>query len=391
MMKLLWSYSVRNVWVRSGTNALTVAGLALVSLVLLAVLMLGNGLNRALIESGSTDNILLLRKGATTEIASGIYRDQAHIVQTLAGIAQTSAGEPLAIPELVVLISLKKTGSESAANVVVRGTQPDTFALRPQAKLTQGRPWQPGTTEIVIGAQIAKRFLPGGFGTHLRIGKREWQVVGVFDAQGTAFDSEIWGDVDQLMAAYGRDSYSSLTVHLAHSTAFQQLDEAIETDPRLLLQVKRERDYYREKSITMATFIRLLGLTFTGIFAFGAMLGGTMTMYGAVASRTREIGMLRALGFSSATILASFLCESLLIGALSGLLAIGGGTVLQFVTLSTMNFSTFSELAFRLTLTPVSLLLTMTFALGISLLGGIPPALRAARLPMTSALRAPGQ
>ncbi|ULA63785.1 MAG: FtsX-like permease family protein [Nitrospira sp.] len=390
-MPLLWSYSVRNVWVRSSTNALTVAGLALVSLVLLAVLMLGNGLNRALIESGSTDNVLLLRKGATTEIASGISRDQAHIVQALAGIAQTSAGEPLAIPELVVLISLKKTGAESAANVVVRGTQPDTFALRPQATLVQGRLWRPGTAEIVIGAQIAKRFLPGGLGAHLRIGKREWQVVGIFDAQGTAFDSEIWGDADQLMAAYGRDSYSSLTARLAHPTAFQPLDDTIGTDARLLLQVKREREYYREKSMTMATFIRLLGLTFTGIFAVGAILGGTMTMYGAVASRTREIGMLRALGFSSSTILASFLCESLLIGALSGLLAIGGGTALQFVTLSTMNFSTFSELAFRLTLTPASILITLAFAIGISLLGGIPPALRAARLPVTSALRAPGQ
>lgn len=390
-MKLVWAYSIRNMWVRSSTNALTVVGLTLVSLVLLAVLMLGNGLNRALIESGSADNMLLLRKGATTEIASGITRDQAHVVQTLTGIARLSTGEPVALPELVVLISLTKTGSNTPANVVVRGTQPDAFALRPQTRLIQGRQWQPGTSEIVIGTQIAKRFLSGGFGQHLRIGKREWQVVGVFDAQGTAFESEIWGDVDQLMAAYGRESYSSLTLRLSHQAAFQELEGAIGADPRLLLQVKREREYYREKSITMATFIRLLGLTFTGIFAFGAILGGTMTMYGAVASRTREIGILRAMGFSHYAILSSFLAESLLIGALSGFLAIGGGTALQFVTLSTMNFSTFSELAFRLTLTPDSIALTMAFALGISLLGGIPPALRAARLPVTSALRAPGQ
>lgn len=390
-MKLLWAYSIRNVWVRSSTNALTVAGMALVSLVLLVVLMLGNGLQQALIESGSPDNVLLLRKGATTEIASGIYRDQAHILKTLAGIAPLPTGVPLALPELVVLISLKKTGSDTPANVVIRGTQPEAFALRSQAKLTHGRQWQPGTSEIVIGAQIAKRFLPGGFGTHLRIGKREWQVVGVFEAQGTAFESEIWGDADQLMAAYGRDSYSSLTLRLLHPTTFQQINAAIEGDTRLLLQVKLERDYYREKSVTMATFIRLLGLTFTCIFAFGAILGGTMTMYGAVASRTREIGMLRALGFSRYAILISFLSESLLIGALSGLLAIGGGTALQFVTLSTMNFSTFSELAFRLTLTPSSMVLTMAFAIGISLLGGIPPAFQAAQLPVASALRAPGQ
>lgn len=390
-MKLLWAYSVRNVWVRSGTTALTIGGLALVSLILLAVLMLGNGLNRALIESGSPDNVLLLRKGATTEIASGIYRDQAHVVRTLAGIAQTSGREPLAIPELVVLISLTKNGADTPANVVVRGTQPAAFMLRPQVRLIAGRAWQQGTTEIVIGAQIAKRFLLGGIGSHLRVGKREWLVVGIAEAQGTAFESEIWGDVDQLMATYGRDSYSSLTLRLPAPSAFQPFANAIGSDTRLLLQVKRERDYYREKSVTMATFIHLLGFTFTLIFAFGAILGGTMTMYGAVASRTREISMLRALGFLPHQILTVFLLESLILGTLAGLLAVGAGTALQFVTLSTMNFSTFSELAFRLTLTPASILATMAFALSISMVGGIPPAIRSARLPVTAALHAPGR
>lgn len=386
-MKLLWAYSARNVWVRSGTTTPAMAGLALVSLVLLAVLMLGNGLDRALIESGSTENVLLLRKGATTEIASGIYRDQAHIVSTLPGITHTTDGRPLAIPELVALISLAKTGADSPANVVVRGTQPDALLLRPHVTLTEGRMWQPGTMEVVVGAQIAKRFLPVEFGTPLKIGRNEWRVVGVLDAQGTAFDSEIWGDVDQLMAAYGRDSYSSLTLRLSDPTAFQRISEAIERDTRLMLHVKHERDYYREKSLTMATFIRFLGFTFTLIFAVGAVLGGTMTMYGMVVSRTREIGMLRALGFSPTTILTVFLFESLLIGATAGVLAIGGGMALQLVTLSTMNFGTFSELAFRLTLTPGSALSTMVFALVISMLGGLPPAIRAARVPITTALQ----
>lgn len=390
-MKLLWMYSARNVWVRSGTTTLAMAGLALVSLIFLAVLMLGDGLDRALIESGSSENVLLLRKGATTEIASGIYRDQAHIVSTLAGIAQTAAGQPLMIPELVALVSLAKTGADSPANVVVRGTQPDALLLRQRVTLREGRMWQPGTAEVIVGSQIAKRFLPGGLGTSLKIGKGEWRVVGVLDAQGTAFDSEIWGDVDQLMAAYGRDSYSSLTLRLSHPTAFSQLNEAIGADTRLLLQVKPERDYYREKSLTMATFIRVLGFTFTLIFALGAILGGTMTMYGMVASRTREIGMLRALGFSPYNILTVFVFESLLIGATAGLLAIGGGTALQFVTLSTMNFSTFSELAFGLTLTPDAALTTLAFAMVISMLGGLPPAIQAARLPVTTALQAPGR
>lgn len=390
-MKLLLAYSVRNVWVRSSTTALTIGGLALVSLILLTVFMLSNGLNQALIESGSPDNVLLLRKGATTEIASGIYRDQAHIVRSLAGIAQTSGREPLAIPELVVLISLAKSGTDTPANVVVRGTHPEAFVLRPQVRMIAGRAWQPGTTEIVVGAQIAKRFLLGGVGSQLRIGKREWLIVGIAEAQGTAFESEIWGDVDQLMATYGRDSYSSLTLHLPALSAFQGIEDAIGSDTRLQLQVKHERDYYREKSVTMTTFIRLLGFTFTLIFAFGAILGGTMTMYGAVASRTKEIGMLRALGFRPRQIFTVFLLESFTLGALAGLLAIGGGTALQFVTLSTMNFSTFSELAFRLTLTPASALGTLGFALSISMVGGIPPAIRAARLSVTAALHTPGR
>ena len=390
-MKLLWAYSARTVWVRSSTTTLAMAGLALVSLILLAVLMLGNGLDRALIESGSSENVLLLRKGATTEIASGIYRDQAHVVGTLPGIARTMTEQSLAIPELVALISLAKTGADSPSNVVVRGTQPDALLLRPQVTLQEGRVWQPGTAEVVVGSQIAKRFLPGGLGTSLKIGKGEWRVVGVLDAQGTAFDSEIWGDVNQLMASYGRDSYSSLTIRASDQAAVQQINEIIGADARLMLQVKHERDYYREKSLTMATFIHILGFTFTLIFALGAILGGTMTMYGMVASRTREIGMLRALGFPRSKILAVFLLESLLIGASAGVLAIGGGTALQFITLSTMNWGTFSELAFRLTLTPGSAVTTMAFALVISMLGGIPPAIRAARLPVANALHAPGR
>jgi putative ABC transport system permease protein len=390
-MKLLWAYSARNVWVRSSTTTMAMAGLALVSLILLAVLMLGNGLDRALIESGSSENVLLLRKGATTEIASGIYRDQAHVIGTLPGVTRTTDGQPLAIPELVALISLAKTGADSPANVVVRGTQPDVLLLRPQVSLTEGRVWQPGTAEVVVGSHIAKRFLPVGLGSLLKIGKGEWRVVGILDAQGTAFDSEIWGDVDQLMAAYGRDSYSSLTLRASDQAAFRQISETIGADTRLMLQVKQERDYYREKSLTMATFIRILGFTFTLIFALGAILGGTMTTYGVVASRTREIGMLRALGFPRYTILTVFLFESLLIGATAGMLAIGGGIALQFITLSTMNWGTFSEIAFGLRLTPGAALTTLAFSLVISLLGGIPPAIRAARLPVAIALHAPGR
>lgn len=390
-MKLLLAYSVRNAWSRGRTTMLTVIGMGLVGLIFLSVLMLGDGLTRALVDSGSPTNVLLLRQGATTEIASGLYRNQTLIIRSLPGIASDTDGNPVALAELVVLISLTKTGGEAPVNVTVRGTHPMAFTLRPQVRLVEGRPWQPGTTEIVVGAQIASRFLPHGIGSALRVGKHDWQVVGIMSADGTAFESEIWGDADLLMAAYGRESYSSMTLRLADEAAFEPLHRLIADDPRLMLQVKRERDYYREKSVTLATFIRVLGFTFTTIFSIGALLGGTMTMYGSVAARTREIGMLRALGFVPTSICFVFLMESLIIGATAGALALAGGAALQFVTLSTMNFSTFAEVAFRLTLTPASAAATLGFSLFISLLGGLPPAIRAAHIPTVAALQAPGR
>ncbi len=390
-MKLLLAYSVRNAWSRGRTTMLTVIGMGLVGLIFLSVLMLGDGLTRALVDSGSPTNVLLLRQGATTEIASGLYRNQTHIIRSLPGIASDTDGNPVALAELVVLISLTKTGGEAPVNVTVRGTHPMAFTLRPQVRLVEGRPWQPGTAEIVVGAQIASRFLPHGIGSALRIGKRDWQVVGIMSGDGTAFESEIWGDADLLMAIYGRESYSSMTLRLADETAFEPLNRLIADDPRLMLQVKRERDYYREKSVTLATFIRVLGFTFTAIFSIGALLGGTMTMYGAVAARTREIGMLRTLGFVPSSICFVFLMESLVIGATAGALALVGGAALQFVILSTMNFSTFAEVAFRLTLTPASAAATLGFSLFISLLGGLPPAIRAAHIPTVAALQAPGR
>lgn len=391
VQSLLLAYSARSVLARKTTAALTLAGLSSVTVVFMAVLMLVDGLERSLIESGSAENVLLLRKGSTTEIASGIYRDQAHLIGTLQGIAADASRTVLAVPEMVVLINIAKSGADSPANVVVRGTGPQAPLLRPHVRLSTGQWWRPGTTEIVVGSQIAARFLSQGVGSRVMIGKREWIVVGVFDSGGTAFDSEIWGDADQLMATYGRDSYSSMTLRLDYPTALEAFQRAVAQDTRLQLLVKRERDYYREKSVTLATFIRLLGLTFTVIFSFAAVLGGTMTMYGAVAARTREIGILRSLGYSPSRIFKMFLAESLLFGGAAGSLAIGVGLLLQCATLSTMNFSTFSEVAFRLVLTPRSALLAVGFALCIGLLGGLPPALRAARLPVTGALNTVGR
>lgn len=390
-MTLLLAYSVRHLLGRTTTTLLTIISVCFVTVILLALMMTVDGLERALVESGSESNLLLLRKGATTEIASGLYRQQTAVVRTLPGIAREANGEPRLAAEMVVLMNLAKPGSDRPSNVVVRGTSLRALAIRPQVTLHAGRLWKPGTTEIVVGTQVARRFLNGGIGDHLTIGKRRWVVVGIIEAQGTAFESEIWGDADQLMAVYGRDSYSSLTLQLSPDARLADIQAVIDRDPRLLLQVKRERDYYREKSVTLATFIRLLGLTFTAIFSCGAVLGGTMTLYGAVAARTREVGVLRALGFGPRRILSLFLAEAVVIGLVAGGVALAAGVLLQTITLSTMNFSTFSEVAFRLTLTPRSAAIAFAFALAVAFLGGLSPAIRASRMPVTAALGANGR
>jgi len=387
---LIFSYSLRNLLARRLTTALTIGGLTLVVFVFVAALMLAHGLETTLIGTGLPDNVLILRKGANTEIASGIYREQAGILKTHPQIAHNSAGQPLAAAELAVLITLYKHDRNSPANVVARGTVPEALLIRPQIHLRQGRAWQPGTTEIIVGDQIARRFQHVGVGQQLRFARREWTIVGIFDAEGSGFESEIWGDVEQLMAAYGRDSFSSLTMRLAVPASFGSLKTQLENDPRLSLQIKREVDYYAEKSGSLSIFIRLLALVLTSVFAVGAVLGAAMTMHGSVSNRTAEIGTLRALGFSRRHILAAILLESLFIGGAAGVAGVAGASALQSVTISTMNWSTFSELAFGFALSPAIALSGLLFSLIMGGLGGLFPAIRAVRLPVVVALASRG-
>lgn len=385
MMALLFAYSFRNLWVRRLTTGLTVAGLGLVVFVFVATLMLANGLNEALVSTGTLDNALILRKGSTSEIASGLYRQQAHILGTLQGIARGQDGRPLVVPEMVVLMNLRKHAQTTTATVTLRGTSPEGLTLRPAVRLIAGRTWHPGTSEIIAGAQIARRFQQVKLGEPLRFGKRDWTVVGVFEAGGSAFESEVWGDVTQLMAAYGRESFSTAILRLSHPSSLEHLRAVLESDPRLSLQIKGERDYYAEKS-GMADFIRVLGLVFTLIFSIGSILGATITMYGSVVNRISEIGTLRTLGFRPAHIVTAFLAESLCMSAAGWLLGIAGAALLQFVTVSTTNWATMSELAFGFSLSPRIALYGLLFALGMGALGGVLPALRASRLQVVEAL-----
>jgi putative ABC transport system permease protein len=385
------SYSMRNLWKRRLTTSLTVSGMALVVFVLAAVLMMAEGLQKTLVETGSYDNVVVFRKGSTSEVMSGIDRQQASIVEMVPQAAIGPEGRRLVAKEVVVLISLPKRGSGKASshsNVVVRGVQENSVPLRPQVKLVSGRLFRMGSSEVIVGNSIAKGFMGVGLQGTLDWGQRHWTVVGIFDAGNTGFSSEIWGDVDQVMQAFRRPVYSSLIFKLRDPDSFEGAKTAIETDPRLTLEAKRETRYYLDQSEMMAKFLRILGLSLTIIFSIGAILGAMITMYSAVANRIGEIGTMRALGFRRRSILAAFLAESLLLGFLGGAAGLFFASFMQFITVSTVNFQTFSELAFKFTLTAPIILQAMSFSLVMGLIGGVLPALRASRMKIVEALRA---
>ena len=289
--------------------------------------------------------------------------------------------------EVVVLISLPKRGTDKPSNVVIRGVAQTGLALRPQVKLVQGRMFRPGSAEVIAGRSIAERFDGGGVGETLRFGGREWTVVGVFDAGKTGFDSEIWGDVDLMMASFRRVVYSSVIVRLARSEQFEALREAIESDPRIKLELKRETQYYADQSEALSRFLRILGVTLSVIFSIGAIIGAMITMYAAVANRTGEIGTLRAIGFRKSAVMAAFLAESLFLSLLGGVAGLLMASFMQLYTISTMNWQSFSELAFSFRLTPAIILESLVFSLIMGLIGGFLPAARAARMNITEALR----
>jgi putative ABC transport system permease protein len=381
------SYSFRNLWTRRLTTILTAAGMALVVFVFASVLMLAEGLQKTLIETGSYDNVIVIRKGSQSEMQSGIDRTQAGIVETEPGIATEQNGPPLLAKELVVIINLPKRGSNKLSNITIRGIGESSLALRPQVKLVEGRMPRPGSSEIIAGLSVAKRFKGAGIGETLRFAMRDWTVVGVFEAGRTGYSSEIWGDADQLMQAFRRYAYSSVLFKLRDPSGFQNIKKRIENDPRLTLEAKRETTYYRDQSEMMAKFLRILGITLTAIFSLGAMIGAMITMYASVANRTAEIGTLRALGFRRRSILAAFLVESMLLGLVGGLTGLCLASLMQFITISTMNWQTFSELAFSFTLTFQIAYQAIAFSLIMGLAGGVLPAARASRMNIVDALR----
>ncbi|WP_374359891.1 ABC transporter permease [Pseudoduganella danionis] len=387
-MKIPLSYVARNLWARRLTTALTAAGLALVVFVFATVLMLDEGLRNTMVTTGEYDNVVLVRRGAETEVQSFIDRVQANIAASHPAIARDATGQPWLSRETVVLISLIKRDSGKPSNVIIRGIAPDALTLRPQVKLTAGRMFRSGASEIIAGASVARRFNGAGIGEKIRFGQREWTVVGLYDAGNSGFDSEIWGDADQLMPAFRRNAYSAMVLRLADGRQLEQFKHDIENDQRLTLDAKREQTFYADQSKALSTFISVLGLILSVIFSIGAMIGATITMYASVANRVGEIGTLRALGFQRRSILAAFLSESMLLAVVGGALGLACASLMQFISFSTTNFQSFSELAFGFRLTGAIIVKTLLFSLAMGGVGGFLPALRAARMPIVDALRA---
>lgn len=382
------SYIARNLWSRRLTTVLTAGGLALVVFVFATVLMMDEGLKRTLVTTGELDNAVIIRKGAETEIQSGIGRDQAGIIEMHPAVASGAQGRRMVSKETVVLISMLRAGDDKPSNVVIRGTSEVGFALRPQVKIREGRLFRAGTSEIIVGSSIAARFANSGIGQSLRFAQREWTVVGVFDAGGSGFDSEVWGDVEQLMQAFRRNAYSSMVVRLADASKFEAFRAEVGEDPRLAQEMKREQTFYSDQSKALSTFINVLGLTLSVIFSIGAMIGAMITMYASVASRVGEIGTLRALGFRQGAVLWAFLAEALLLGTVGGVVGLSLAALMQLASFSTVNFQTFADISFRFILTPGIAAKTLLFAAVMGFVGGFLPAFRAARLNIVDALRA---
>ncbi|MGO8943054.1 MAG: ABC transporter permease [Syntrophobacteraceae bacterium] len=386
---ILFYYSYRNLLVRRLTTILTAGGMGLVIFVFATVLMLAEGFQQTLITSGSPENAVFIRRSAETEVQSIVERKDAAIIESLSQVAVDKDCRLLAAREAVLLISLPKKETGSPSNVQVRGvTHGISLELRSQIKIVAGREFTAGSSEILIGRNIAKKFRVPGLGGTINFVGRAWTVAGIMEASGTAFDSEIWGDVDTLMGAFKRSVYSSVIIRMRDSSALPELKDIVLKDPRLVEEARREDQYYEAQSELMARFIRILGISLTLIFSLGAITGSMITMYAAVAARTSEIGTLRALGFRRVFILLAFLAEALFLSLLGAVIGLAGASFMNKLTISTINWTTFSELSFRFVLDRRIIASSVIFAVVMGIAGGALPSIRAARMNIVSALRA---
>jgi putative ABC transport system permease protein len=382
-------YNLRSVKARWASAIVAVIGIAGTVGVFVAMLSLARGFRATLVASGSPGNALVMRAGSTSEMMGGITLDTVKIIQDAPGIARDSSG-PLVTQEVVGVMPFPLISTGTDANVQVRGVSPNVQRIRNFVKIAQGRMFNPGLSELIVGKNASITYAGLTLGNIINFGGGHWKVVGIFDAGGSAFDSEVWCDETILNQVLKRppNIFQSATVHLTSPDSFQQFKDAVTTDPRLNVDVVREIDYYAKQSTRMTTLITVLGGVVASIMAIGAIFAGLNTMYSAVAERGREIATMRALGFGATAVVVSFLVEALLISFVGGAIGCVAVLPLNGLTTATINWQTFSSLAFAFKITPELLVKGIFFALAMGVIGGLLPAIRAARRPVALALRA---
>lgn len=382
------SVNLRSVGQRLGSSAVAIFGIVGVVIVFVGVLSIAEGFRSAMQSTGDENTVMIMRSGADSEMTSGLSGEQARLIEEKAGIAKDASG-PLASAELLVIVNHPLRRSDTDANVPLRGVEPSAFRVHTNVRIVEGRTFQAGRNEIIAGRAATGQFQGLSVGSTVKWGETTWQVVGIFEAGGSAAESELWCDAKVLQPAYRRgNSYQSVYGKLASPDSFNTLKDALTTDPRISVTMMREPEYYARQSQTLQTVIRTIGFAIAGLMGIGAVFGAVNTMYNAVASRGREIATLRALGFGSVPVVISVLAEavvlSLIGGVIGGLLAWAAFDGYQT---STMNFQSFSQVAFAFAVTPALLARGLFYAVIMGVLGGLLPALRAARLPITTALR----
>ncbi len=386
-MGLIGSYNLRSMVVRKGTAAMTAMGIAMVVAVFVMTLSIAQGFRSTLTASGSLQNAMVMRKAATSENVSAVLKQDIPLLEAMPQVARRADGQALLSPELVVIISLPRKTDNNPANVPLRGVGPKAFEVRDTITFVEGRRFQPGMAEINVGQQAVNRFAGLALGSDVKFGNQTWKVVGVFTADDSSFESEVWGDVDLMIPAFQRREYTSAIAKLTDASAFEGFESAVAADPRLELRPQRERQYYEDQSATTSTLIRVFATFVTAILSIGAVFGAMNTMNAAVAYRTREIGTLRALGFSRVRIVLAFIAESIALALVGGVVGCLLALPVNGLSSGAMNMQSFSELAFKFRITPSLIIGGMVFAAIMGAVGGLLPALRAARLPVAYSLR----
>jgi putative ABC transport system permease protein len=385
-MAIPLKYNIGNLMSRKVSAVMTILGIGIVIAVMVAMMALYNGVQQALVSSGSPENLMVLREGAQTEATSWVTREKTRIIGALPGIARGSDGKPIVSPELVIIFKLPRRDNPTGSNVNVRGVTPKALEIRPYIKIVDGQMFRQGTNEVIVSDRMRQRFVNTNIGDTFQFGPHTWRVVGVFDAKGTSFDSEIWTDVDYLGQAQKRPEYSSLVVRPESATAFKSIGDAIATDTRLKLQTKSEYKYYEDQTSGLLG-IRILVTIVTFFMVLGATLGAMNTMFSAVASRKRELATMRALGFKRRDVLMSIVLEAIVVSGLAGVLGVILALPVNGIATGTANFITFSEVAFNFRISPGVAIFAVALAIVAGVVGGLLPAVSAARLPITRALR----